>query len=160
MQRAGARLAVEVHKVSARHNAELREVQMRVQALKRVKRPRDLVEPHREHALTLDSLQVKASLKVSVLRFHREHVRMHRSASLFKGGKRVSEPDHASAFERAKHDAPCVLSCDKRGRGHNIEVIKSPRFLLEIFDGVMLSFTLDLADIEVFTVKIPFEHKR
>src|SRR5687767_13018289 len=96
---------------------------------------------------------------------------MHRNTGFFESGKRVGESDHTRGFawtskpgewrvfECAKHNAPRVLSRDESRRRHGVEVIESPRFLLEIFDGVMLSLTLDLAYVEVFTVNIPLEHK-
>jgi len=53
MQRARRRFSIKIWNVAIGDHAELREVQMRVQTLKRIKCPRDFVEPFLERALTL-----------------------------------------------------------------------------------------------------------
>src|SRR5882724_1583430 len=83
---------------------------------------------------------------------------MHRGAALFEGGKRVSKPDHQAAFERPEHYAASVLRCNQGGRGHDVQIAESPRFLLNLLDRVMLRLALDIANVEVPVVNIPFEH--
>src|SRR6266446_1690363 len=83
---------------------------------------------------------------------------MHRGATLFEGGKRVSKADHQAAFERPEHYAAGVLRCNQRGRGHDVKIAESPRFLLNFLDLVMLRLALDVANVEVPVVNIPFEH--
>src|SRR6266487_6888152 len=119
---------------------------MRVQALKRIKRPCDFVEPLFERPLTLHPFQVKTRLKVSILFQDRQHMRMHRGAALFEGGKRVSKADHQAAFERPEHYAACVLGCNQGSRGHDVEIAESPRFLLNLLYRVMLRLALDIAN--------------
>ena len=74
MQRARRSFSIEIWDVAIGDHAELREVQMRVQTLKRIKRPRDFVESLLERALTLSEFQVEARVTVSIVRFDREHV--------------------------------------------------------------------------------------
>src|SRR5437870_3672578 len=83
---------------------------------------------------------------------------MHRGAALFEGGKCVSKADHQAAFERPEHYAASVLRRNQRGSGHDVKIAESPRFLLNFLDRVMLSLALDIANVEVPVVNIPFEH--
>src|SRR5258707_1934885 len=83
---------------------------------------------------------------------------MHRAAALFEGGKRVSKADHQPAFERPEDYAAGVLRCNQGGRGHDVQIAESPRFLLNLLDRVMLRLAVDIANVEVPVVNIPFEH--
>ena len=57
MQGARVCLAVEVDQVTVGNHAELRKVKLRIQGLKRIKRPADLVESLFERALALRKLR-------------------------------------------------------------------------------------------------------
>ena len=51
-----------------------------------------------------------------------------------------------------------MLRCNQRGRRHDVKIAESPRFLLDVLDLVMLRLALDIANVEVPVVNIPFEH--
>src|SRR6266704_3105121 len=101
MQRTRRSFAVEVHQVTLGNHPEFREVEMRVQTLKRIKRPGYFVESFLKRALALRKLQIKARLEVSIFGLYREHMRMQRRASFFKSRKRIGEPDQPFAFKRS-----------------------------------------------------------
>src|SRR5216117_3994058 len=83
---------------------------------------------------------------------------MHRGAALFEGGERIRKADHQAAFERPEHNAAGVLGCNQGGRRHDVQIAESPRFLLNLLDRVMLRLALDIANVEVPTVNVPFKH--
>src|SRR5690242_20722520 len=83
---------------------------------------------------------------------------MERRATGIPGRESVREPDHQGPLEGPEHDPARMLRCDERRRRHDIKIVEPPGFLLEILDRVVLSFALDIADVETPTVNVPFEH--
>src|SRR5689334_19119396 len=99
---------------------------MRVQALKRIKRPGDLIESVFERAFALCELQVEAGLEISILRSHCEHMRMDRRVARLEARKPVGKADHELIFKGTQHDASSVLSCDHCRRRNDVQIAEFP----------------------------------
>src|SRR5262249_44062194 len=160
MKRARGLFAVEIDKVTTGGHSKLSKVEMRVERLKRIVSPGDLVEPFLQGEFALRGLEVKTGLAVSVFISHREHVRMKRDLTVFEGEKSVSEPDHVLVLrlEGAKKESAGVLSCDEGCGGDDIQIAELPGFALDVFDYAELVDRFELTNTKSPIVDGPFEH--
>src|SRR5262249_35327061 len=160
MKRARGLLAVKIDKVPPGDHSKLSKVEMRVERLKRIVSPGDLVEPFLKGEFALRELEIKTCLAVSVLIAHGEHVRMKRDLTVFEGGKSVSEPDHVFVLrlEGAKQKSAGVLSCDESCGRDDIQIAELPGFSLDVFNYAELVDRFELTNKKSPIVDGPFEH--
>ena len=93
MQKTRCVSAVEIDEIAIRNHAELVEVEMRVEALQRIERPRHHGDALREHALALRQLEFVSEIEVAVSGLDRQHVRVMRRSSLLVSDEAVNKAD-------------------------------------------------------------------
>src|SRR5262249_36106703 len=145
--------AVEVSQVNAAGRAELVEVESGVAALQGVESPCDQIDSLGQDDLALLQFQRVTDAAVAVTGQRARDVRaMLHAAARRQADEAEDEADHPlfafNNVERAEHHAAVLMRRHQSLESDDLDVLHSPDFALEPFDGMVFIFCFDRSNLD------------
>src|SRR5436190_3571318 len=146
MQKACRICTIKIDVILVGDHAELCEIEIRVQALQWIERPRHHLDTLSENAYPLLVLQLISDVVRAVLALYREHVRMMYGNAAFMPDEAIREANHFIGIKCAKQYAAGSYGRRKMIDRYNVKVGNAPDLFLKLFDQPHFVDVLNVAD--------------